>query len=253
MSLSTTSIAELPQTANNTQPIVQSMQNAQMIYEPEQKAPVSTQQISNEFYGNVSAQPQFPQNQNMTHNDELNYKPINLHPNPYGTQHNTPEGPPLPESSPQRNQQQPQGQQYTVDTMPQQTLPSRDIPMNTLEYQQDNEIKPNHIPSVKLTSDYIREYEKANEEELKQHRQQKYRQEAAHDTISDLQVPILITVLYFIFQMPIVSTLMRKYLSFANLYNEDGNFNITGLLFKSILFGSFYYSMQTTANKISSI
>ena len=251
MSHSTTSIAELPQNNGQSQPVVQSMQTNQMIYEPEQKVPVSTQQISNEFYGNVSAQPQYPPNQGG--DDRLNYQPINAHPNPYGNQQKVPDGLPLPEASPQRNQQQLQQQQYTVENMPQQTLPSRDIPINTLDYQQDHEIKPNHVPTVKLTSDYIRDYEKANEEELKLHRQQKYRQETAHDTISELQIPILITVLYFIFQMPIVTTLMRKYLSFANLYNEDGNFNIIGLLFKSLLFGSLYYFMQTTATKISSI
>ena len=248
MAQSTTSIAELPQGPSNSQPIAQSMQTNPKIYEPDQKVPVSTQQISNEFYGNITAQPQFPQNQSMTGDDQLNYQPINLHPNPYGTQQTAPEGLPLPESSPQRNQQK-----FTVENIPQQTLPSRDIPMNTLEYQQDNEIKPNHVPSVKLTSDYIRVYERTNEEELKLHRQQKYRQETAHDTISDLQVPILITVLYFIFQMPIVTTMMRKYLTFVNLYGEDGNFNITGLLFKSILFGSLYYFMQTISIKISSI
>jgi len=248
MSHSTTSIAELPQNSTSYQPIVRSMQPNQMIYEPEQRVPVSTQQISNEFYGNVSAQPQYSQNQSSTSDDQYNYKPMNVHPNPYGNHQTIPEGLPLPEASPQRNQQQ-----FTVENMPQQRLPSRDIPINTLDYQQDNEIKPNHVPSIKLTSDYIRDYERANEEELKLHRQKKYRQEATHDTISELQVPILITVLYFIFQMPIVTTLMRKYLSFANLYNEDGNFNIAGLLFKSLLFGSLYYFMQTTANKISSI
>ena len=50
MSHSTTSIAELPQNNGQSQPVVQSMQTNQMIYEPEQKVPVSTQQISNEFY-----------------------------------------------------------------------------------------------------------------------------------------------------------------------------------------------------------
>ena len=250
MSQSTTSITELPQNNGQSHAVAPSMQTNQMIYEPEQRAPVSTQQISNEFYGNVSGQAQYPQGQGqgMPGDDQLNYQPMNVHPNPYGSQQGTPEGLPLPEASPQRNQQQ-----YTVENIPQQTLPSRDIPINTLDYQQDNEIKPNHVPTVKLTSDYIRDYERANEEELKLHRQQKYRQETAHDTISELQIPILITVLYFIFQMPIVTTLMRKYLSFANLYNEDGNFNIIGLLFKSLLFGSLYYSMQTVSTKISSI
>ena len=63
MSQSTTSIAQLPQNNGQSQPVTQSMQTNQMIYEPEQRAPVSTQQISNEFYGNVSGQAQYPQGQ----------------------------------------------------------------------------------------------------------------------------------------------------------------------------------------------
>ena len=90
MSHSTTSIAELPQNNGQSQPVVQSMQTNQMIYEPEQKVAVSTQQISNEFYGNVSAQPQYPPNQGG--DDQLNYQPINAHPNPYGNQQKVPDG-----------------------------------------------------------------------------------------------------------------------------------------------------------------
>ena len=149
----------------------------------------------------------------------------------------------------QRNQ----NQTYSVENIPQQQLPSRDIPMNTLEYQQDSEIKPNHVPSVKLTSDYIRDYEKANSEELKLHREKKYRQEASQETISEFQIPLLVSVLYFLFSMPIVSTFMLKHLTFLKIYNEDGNFNIVGLLFKSILFGTLLYAMQSVSSKISEL
>ena len=258
MSNSTTSITELPQSSGiqNLRPSVQMPPNTQpsQIQEPDQSLPVSTQQISNEFYGHISAQPQFPQQQSqgMIQDDELNYKPMNIHPNPYGTSQSS-EGLPLPESSPQRNQNAHESQTYSVENMPQQTLPSRDIPINTLEYQQDSQIKPNHVPSVKLTSDYIRDYEKANEEELKLHKQQKYRQETAHETISDIQIPILVAVLYFMFSMPIVSTFLRKHLTFLKIYNEDGNFNLTGLLFKSVAFGSLFYFMNSISSKISNL
>lgn len=249
MASSTTSIAELP--ASNTSQLVQKIPipTNQNIQEPEQRGPVSTQQISNEFYGHITGQTQYPQTGGHIDNDEINYKPMNVHPNPYGTPQVTPDGVPLPESSPQRNQ----NQTYNVENMPHQQLPSRDIPMNTLDYQQDSEIKPNHVPSVKLTSDYIRDYEKANSEELKLHREKKYRQEASHETISEFQVPLLVAVLYFLFSMPIVTTFMLKHLSFLKIYNEDGNFNIMGLLFKSLLFGTLLYSMQTVSNKISEL
>jgi|SaaInl5LU_22_DNA_1037371.scaffolds.fasta_scaffold01454_9 hypothetical protein len=254
MANSTTSIAELPQSSGiqNLRPSVQ-VPGKPQVQEPSQNLPVSTQQISNEFYGHISGQAQYSQQPQMGGEEQLNYQPINVHPNPYGTQEVTPEGLPLPESSPQRNQNTVPQENYNVENMPQQSLPSRDIPMDTLTYQQDSEIKPNHVPNVKLTSDYIRDYEKANEEELKLHKQKKYRQETAHEAINDFQVPILVAVLYFLFSMPIVTTFMRKNLTFLKIYNEDGNFNMMGLILKSISFGSLFYSMNTISNKLSNL
>ena len=111
MSASTTSIAELPMSNGGqvSQPKLP-IPPPSNIQEPQQNAPISTQQISNEFYGNVSAQPQYPPNQGG--DDQLNYQPINAHPNPYGNQQSVADGLPLPEASPQRNQQQLQQQQY---------------------------------------------------------------------------------------------------------------------------------------------
>lgn len=220
-----------------------------------------SQQISNEFYGNISAQPQFPQQQGQGQGQRfsmqedgganMNYQPINAHPNPYGTPAVTPEsGPPFPESTPpQQNQHH---ENYTVENVPKQSLPSRDIPMDSAQYQQDEEIQSNHIPRApKLTSDYIRDYERANEEELTKHRQKQHRQKKGRETIHEFQVPVLISILYFIFQMPIVHTWMRKYLAFSNLYHEDGNFRLSGLIFKSLLFGGVYYSMTSFAQKVN--
>lgn len=256
MSTSTTMIAELPETNGISAPVNIQQQTSQIPQMPQQNQ-ISTQQISNEFYGHISAQPQFPQQQqqqpSITGDDNLNYKPINVHPNPYGTPQITPDGVPMPEPSPQRNQQPVSQQNYTVDSMPQQTLPSRDIPQNTMEYQHDEQIQANHIPSVKLTSDYIKDYEKANSEELRMHKEKKYRQETAQEKISEFQIPILVGIMYFIFQIPIINTWMRKYLAFANLHTEDGNFRVSGLIFKSVLFGALYYLMQSVWIRLSNI
>jgi hypothetical protein len=220
--------------------------------------PSSTQHIAKEFYGNVAMQSE----QSGNGNSEIsNYKPLNIHPNPYGHNEVIPQNMPLPEPSPQRGQQSSvpahtanAGQvNYTLENMPPQRLPSRDIPMNQHDYQQDEQIQANHVPKVKLTSDYIREYEAASEQARKEHREQKYRQESAHSLISDLQLPILVAVLYFIFQMPVVNTLLRKYCSFLSIYHEDGNFNFMGLIFKSLLFGSIFYSFHFVSTKISSL
>lgn len=248
MSASTTSIAELPDTNIQTQP-VNTQQSVSFPSELPQQGPVSTQQISNEFYGNVSAQPQYPQNTHVGDEANLQYQPINLHPNPYGQSQSTPEGPPLPSASPQRNQ----NNNYNVENIPRQTLPSRDIPMNTLEYQHDETIKPNHVPSVKLTSDYIRDFERENDEQLRLHRENKYRQETAHNAIGDLQLPILVAILYFIFSTPIITKLMYKYLGFLKSYDEDGSFKISALILRSAIFGGIIYSIQKLADTVSSI
>jgi len=226
--------------------------------------PPSTQHIANEFYGNVAAQPE-PNGGGHETSESQNYRPLNIHPNPYGHNEITPETMPMPEASPQRGQHPNTAQMvpeqaatpgqvnYTLEDMPRQKLPSRDIPMNSVEYQQDEEIQANHVPKVKLTSDYIRDYEAANEEARKEHRENKYREETAHGLISDLQLPILVALLYFIFQMPVINTLLRKYFSFMTIYHEDGNFNFTGLLLKSIMFGSIFYTFHVVSVKISNL
>lgn len=204
-------------------------------------------------------------NQQTEESNPHSYIPLNIHPNPYGLGepvHNS--LPPMPEPSPQRNNPNLQNtmvsgpsmcQQYSPDPlagMPQQNLPSRDIPMNTLEFQHDAEVQQNYIPPVKLTSDYIREYEKTSQRNIEMHEKRKRQEEVAQDWFSQLQVPILVAILYFVFQMPIVNTLLRK-IPLLHLYKEDGHFNLTGLLFKSMVFGMLFYFMQTASIKLSSM
>ena len=137
--MSTTSIAELPENiTTQMQPIISNQ-------------PSTQQQIPNVLQGNVSMPP-IQQQQQGTMDQGLanNYIPLNIHPNPYG---NPPQGPdqiPFPEASAQRNSQEnpnnQQQQQYTAN-IPQQELPSRDIPMNTQDYMQDEQIQ--HLSKTK--------------------------------------------------------------------------------------------------------
>lgn len=237
MSKSTTSLADLPE--NITMQVQHTGSSTQ-------------QQIPLQMQGNITAQAQHNYNQPNDDMGQNTYVPLNIHPNPYGNSGQPPNGVPLPVPSPQRRPPH-QMDNGSYEQAPQYTLPSRDIPMNTLDYQQDEAVRPNHVPQVKLTSDYIREYEAASEKALMDHEQTKYRETAAQDWFSQLQVPIFVAVLYFVFQMPIINTILRKYFSFMTIYHEDGNFNFTGLLLKSALFGSFFYSMQTVAHKLSMI
>ena len=263
MANSTTRISELPE--NITTQIQQPSFNM-----PYQGQGIGQGMGQGQGIGQGPSQPF--QNTQVDSMGQNTYVPINIHPNPYGVPPQPPNGLPPPQGSPPRGQgpgpspgpnyQDPQYQgqsnqmdQYTDPTggHGQQRLPSRDIPMNQLEYQQDEAIQANYVPKAKLTSDYIKEYELASENAMRQHEQNKYRERVAGDLFSQLQVPILIAIMYFIFQMPIVNTIFRKYLSFLSIYHEDGNFNFMGLLLKSMMFGSVFFSIQTAAYKLSNL
>jgi len=118
------------------------------------------------------------------------------------------------------------------------TLPSRDIPMNTLDIQQDNNIRANYIPpppssrKVSFESDYVDDYERRHRSDKKI---QKTQTVASTLIFEDFYFPILAAILFFIFQMPVFSHMMFKYFKF--FHNTDGNVTNLGILFKSIVFG----------------
>jgi len=195
------------------------------------------------------------------------YIPINGHPNPYGI-------PPPPAGGiapPQQTQTQSQhvNTMYSSNIQPQkiapqysqeqfnemfiqqQRLPQRDIPMNISEHTQDEQIQPNYIPKPKLTSDYIQEYQDSTDRKIREHEEKKIREKQIVSWFNEFQIPIMIALLYFIFQLPIINTVIFKRFSFLSIYREDGNFNLLGLTLKSILFASMFYSFHKSIELIS--
>ena len=65
----------------------------------------------------------------------------------------------------------------------------------------------------------------------------------------ELQAPLLLAVLYFLFQLPFFKKLLFKYLPF--LCHTDGNYNFNGLLFCCALFGFIYYLLCKTVKHFS--
>ena len=106
----------------------------------------------------------------------------------------------------------------------------------------------NYIPpipdSAKRTSEYVKQYDEATERKIEAHAEVKHKQSRMDFLIEQGQIPILVAILFFIFNMPIVNTYIFKHLSFLAIYDNDGNFNLYGLLLKSIMFGSLFYSMS---------
>ena len=120
-------------------------------------------------------------------------------------------------------------------------LPSRDIPRNTDAIMQDPQIQPNYIPEQKQMNDYINDYEK-NEEIIKNYNRSEKTYNSLDEMYSEIQLPLLISVLYFLFQLPIFRKVIFKY--FPILFMKDGNFNINGYLFTSVIFGFLFYLLS---------
>ena len=177
------------------------------------------------------------------------YQPLNIHQNPYGIPE--PTDTKLPMMSPNPGQNQMMSQEhfgggsggFSGDSMQRAPPPmmNRGFTQDTEMYQNDEQMRPNHIPSAKLTTDYLREYEDRMVKMTDEHQKEKHRKDLVGSLYDEFQTPILIGVLFFLFQIPFINTLMFKYLSFMKIYNEDGNLNLYGLMFKSVLFGFTYF------------
>lgn len=173
------------------------------------------------------------------------YLPMDIHPNPYGMPPPPPGGI-MPPQQTLRN-----SEQINIDDF-NQRLPQRDIPMNISQHVQDEEIQPNYIPQPrKLTHDYIQEYERTSDRQIREHEERKMREKSRENWLDELQIPILIGLLYFVFQLPIVNTMIFKRFAFLSIYRDDGNFNLFGLTLKSILFIATYYIIHKSIEYIS--
>ena len=119
-------------------------------------------------------------------------------------------------------------------------LPIRDVLRNTESVVSDEQTMPNYVP--KAPHDYIREHHENTQSFLQHHERSTNRGESIDVVYETLQVPILLAILYFTFQLPV----MRKYLLMylPSIFNKDGNHNLSGLLFISILFSCTYYGIN---------
>ena len=173
-----------------------------------------------------------------TNQRSASYAPIDVHPNPYG--HPPPSVPNIPTPS------------YAPPPQTQYKLPERDIPMVS-DSRQDEQVQANYIPPAVKTVDYMKQYEEATEKKVREHVQEKQKQSRIDFLIEQGQIPILVAVLFYIFQMPIFSRLVLIPLSFLGLYDTDGNLNTYGILLKSSLFGLCYYLVTQSIQFLSEV
>lgn len=119
-------------------------------------------------------------------------------------------------------------------------LPSRDIPRNTEALTHDPHIQANYIPEAQK-KDYIKDFE-TPQEILDNYNKSVNKNDALDNIYEEFQVPLLLAILFFLFQLPILKKKLYTFLPF--LFFKDGNYNIQGYIFTSIFFGLLYYLLN---------
>ena len=117
------------------------------------------------------------------------------------------------------------------------SLPSRDIPMDTQNITQDQEIKPNFIPQD-TNEDYIKNYE-TEQDYIRNNMVYTNRKDSLEFLFEELQIPIIIGLLFFLMQLPVVKNNFMKIV--PTLYSSDGNPKLSGYVVNSLLFAMIFY------------
>jgi len=127
-------------------------------------------------------------------------------------------------------------------------LQSRDIPMSMEQITHDFTARPNFVPSPADKINYIQD-EETMDTLIKQKREEKNDQmEYFYD---EVQTPLLVMIMFFVFQLPIFKKSMVN--NFQAFFLRNGNYNLKGMVFTTMLFGGTYYSIIKTIKYLSEL
>jgi len=126
-------------------------------------------------------------------------------------------------------------------------LPSRDIPINQNTILKDEQVKPNFVPEGSPT-DYITEHQ-TSEEIIKQNAKKQKSADNLDVIFSELSLPLMISVLYFMYQLPVVRRAFLKMLPMC--YSNSGELKLTGYLVNSVVFGAIIYFISKVMSQLS--
>lgn len=126
-------------------------------------------------------------------------------------------------------------------------LPSKHIPMETNHVTQDQQVKPNYIPPAQ-NENYI-EKEENIEAAIAENNSRQKGTDRLDQMYEEIQLPILIMLLFFIFQLPFVQMKLKSIL--PSLFMNDGNPTLSGYAFKTVLFGLGFYGLQKASIYLS--
>jgi len=113
-------------------------------------------------------------------------------------------------------------------------LVSRDIPLNK-SHQLDNQVQQDYVPPP--PKEYIPDDD--DENDLNENINKTTKINFLGNSMDDIQFSVLLAIIYFLFQLPYIKKILLTYIPV--LFFKDGNINIYGNLFLSIMFGLIYY------------
>ena len=131
--------------------------------------------------------------------------------------------------------------------------PIEDIQINPSNDVQDEQVKPNYIPPSNIHDDYLQKYQEFANDHFPTYQKLKHRDSLFDSIFSEIQLPVFVSTLYFIFNLPIFNSFIMKYFSFLDLYYDDGNINLLGIIIKSSVFGFIFFSLNKTIDYLTII
>ena len=126
------------------------------------------------------------------------------------------------------------------------SLPTRDIPMSESGVAIDETVRPNYVPPSNNT-DYINDYI-SNESILRDHEKSETTTKNVEDLYDELQTPVLAAMLYFLSQMPATKKYETRFI--PGLFNTDGNMNLYGLMFNSVVMCAILFIVKRLMNAV---
>ena len=123
-------------------------------------------------------------------------------------------------------------------------LPSRDIPTTTTHFSNDEEVQPNFVPRPSETN-YIDD-DQDNDDVINEYNTRVSKESQLEALYNDFQTPILLAILFFLFQLPFFKKNLFTYA--PALFMNDGNYNIYGFVFISVFFAFVYYLLSKSAD-----
>ena len=126
-----------------------------------------------------------------------------------------------------------QGINQVIQNQPLQ-MPSRDIPMNQGQHTSDPNVQPNYVPPPQPQQmNYIQEFERL--EAMKERQESEVERKDKLDMLfEEFQFPCLASLLFMIFQLPVIDQKMRLIL--PSLFLADGNTSFSGMIVKALIF-----------------